>query len=99
MKLTDQGIGISPENQKKVFHRFFRISTKNIPDIRGTGLGLHIAREIIRSHGGKISVFSEGENSGSTFTIELPIYQVSKKHYLKRLLKMTRKMEEDSHAA
>jgi len=99
LKFIDQGIGISINNQNKIFHRFFRISKADIPDVRGTGLGLHIVREIIRSHGGKISVFSEGENRGSTFTIELPIYQVSKKRFLKHLLKTTKKLEKQSDGA
>lgn len=99
LKFIDQGIGISKNNQNKIFHRFFRITKPDIPDIRGTGLGLHIVQEIIRSHGGKISVFSEGENRGSTFTIELPIYQVSKKRFLKHLLKATKKLEKQSDAA
>jgi signal transduction histidine kinase len=99
LKFIDQGIGISPAYQKKIFNRFFRINKRNIPDIRGTGLGLHIAREIIKSHGGQISVFSEGDNKGATFTIELPIYQVTRKHFLKRLLKLTKKMEREADAA
>jgi signal transduction histidine kinase len=96
LKFIDQGIGVSVDNQTKIFNRFFRINKLNIPDIRGTGLGLHIVREIIKSHGGKISVFSEGQNKGSTFTIELPIYQVSKKRFLNHLLKMTKKMEKEA---
>ena len=51
-------------------------------------------REIIKSHGGKITVYSEGENKGATFTIEFPIYKRTKKRYLNRLIKMTKKMEE-----
>jgi signal transduction histidine kinase len=99
LKFIDQGIGISAEDQKKIFNRFIRIQKPNIPDIRGTGLGLHIVREIIKSHGGKISVYSAGADKGSTFSIELPIYQVAKKRYLNYLLKMTQKMENMRHAS
>jgi signal transduction histidine kinase len=99
LKFIDQGIGISENNQKKIFNRFYRIDKQDTPDIKGTGLGLHIVREIIKSHGGKISVYSEGENRGSTFTIQLPIYQVSKKRFLRYLIKMTKKMEEDADFA
>lgn len=93
LSFTDQGIGISAENQKKIFHRFYRIYGPDIPNIRGTGLGLHIVQEIVKSHGGRISVFSEGKNKGSTFTVELPVYQKSKKRYLNYLLKQTQKQE------
>ena len=99
LKFIDQGIGISAEDQKKIFHRFIRINKPESPDIRGTGLGLHIVREIIKSHGGKISVYSEGINKGSTFSAELPIYQVAKKRYLNYLLKMTKKMEKEKDVA
>jgi signal transduction histidine kinase len=97
LEFIDQGIGISAEDQKKIFHRFIRIKKPEIPDIRGTGLGLHMVKQIIKSHGGIISVHSAGVNRGSTFTVELPIYQVSKKRYLNYLLKMTKKMETGKH--
>jgi signal transduction histidine kinase len=97
LKIIDQGIGILPNDQKKIFYRFFRINKPNVPDIRGTGLGLHIASEIINAHGGNISVFSAGVNKGSTFSIELPIYQVAKKRYLSHLLKVTNRMEKEKN--
>jgi two-component system phosphate regulon sensor histidine kinase PhoR len=97
MSFTDQGIGISTENQKKIFHRFYRIYGQDIPNIQGTGLGLHMVREIVKGHGGSISVFSEGKNKGSTFTIELPVYQKSKKRYLNYLLKQSQKQEMQQH--
>jgi signal transduction histidine kinase len=97
LKLTDEGIGIPKKDQDKIFTRFYRVQNRNAPSIGGTGLGLHMVREIIRSHGGKISVFSEGENRGSTFTIELPIYQKAKRRYLKRLLRSTSKLEKKDH--
>jgi len=97
LKFTDQGVGILPNDQKKIFYRFFRINKPNIADIRGTGLGLHIVSEIMKAHGGNISVFSAGINKGSTFTIELPIYQVAKKRYLSHLLKVTKKMEKEKY--
>lgn len=75
LEFTDKGIGISAKDQKNVFKKFHRISGNHIPNIRGTGLGLFIVREIVKAHGGKISVYSAGENRGSTFRIELPIHQ------------------------
>jgi len=81
------GIGIPPGEFKKVFNKFHRIQNNNVPNVKGTGLGLYSTKEIIRNHGGKISVLSEGENKGSKFTIELPVYRSSKKRFLNKLLK------------
>ena len=98
INFIDHGIGLSAKDQKKIFHKFYRISGKDIPSVRGTGLGLHLVKEIIKSHGGKIMVYSDGKDKGSTFTIELPIYKRAKKRYLNRLLKMTAKREESENA-
>jgi len=94
IRFSDRGIGISPKEQKKVFHKFQRIYDKDIPNVKGTGLGLYWVKEIVKTHGGKISVFSEGRGRGTTFIIELPIYLESKRRYINRLLKITRKHKE-----
>ncbi len=91
LEFSDQGIGISLAEQKKVFEKFYRIYNESIPSVKGTGLGLYWAKEIIRNHGGQISVFSKGKNKGTSFRIELPIYQASKNRYIEKLLKITRK--------
>ena len=91
MEFTDQGIGISAKNQKDVFKKFHRIYDQNSPNVKGTGLGLYWVKEIIKYHGGKISVISAGKDSGSTFKIELPIYQTSKQRYINSLLKISLK--------
>jgi len=83
----DNGIGIPPADQKKIFNKFHRIYGKHIPSVKGTGLGLFYAREIIRKHNGNISVTSAGEGKGSTFSIELPVYSSSKKKLIKEMLK------------
>lgn len=70
---TDNGIGISPKEQKNIFQKFYRIYDENIPNVKGTGLGLYWVKEIIKNHNGKISVKSEGKGKGTTFIIELPI--------------------------
>lgn len=93
---ADQGIGISHKDQKKIFHKFHRIYGNHIPSVKGTGLGLSWAKEIIKAHGGKIKVHSEGVGMGSTFTIELPIYQTAKKRYIKQLLRITKKSRGDT---
>jgi PAS domain S-box-containing protein len=69
--VQDAGPGVSPEEQEKVFDRFFRGSLAESGHVPGTGLGLSIAQEIVQAHGGRITVESEPEK-GSTFTIWLP---------------------------
>ncbi len=65
---VDTGMGISEENQKKVFERFVKLNSF----INGTGLGLPICKAIVETLGGSIGVFSEGEGTGSTFWCEIP---------------------------
>jgi len=90
IEFADNGIGIPPKELKKVFNKFHRVYHRNIPNVKGTGLGLYQVKEIIGNHGGKISVFSEGEGRGTTFKIELPIYHASKKRFLAKLLKRSK---------
>jgi signal transduction histidine kinase/ligand-binding sensor domain-containing protein/DNA-binding response OmpR family regulator len=74
IKVTDTGIGISSEDQEKIFERFFQ--AEGIAPIlnQGSGIGLSIAKEFVKLHGGQIGVYSEN-GRGSTFTIELPFSQ------------------------
>jgi PAS domain S-box-containing protein len=71
ISVRDTGPGISPEEQEKVFDRFFRGHLAESGHVPGTGLGLSIAQEIVRAHGGRVTVETE-EGAGSTFTIWLP---------------------------
>ena len=99
VKVSDSGIGISPRDQKTIFQKFQRIYNKNVPNVKGTGLGLYWAKEIIKYHGGKMSVSSPGIGKGTTFTIELPIFQTAKRRRGKRLLKITRKTKQQMEAS
>jgi two-component system sensor histidine kinase SenX3 len=73
IRVTDRGIGISPEDQKRVFERFFRVDKARSRSTGGTGLGLAIVKHVVANHGGNIKLWSR-PGTGSTFTIELPIY-------------------------
>jgi PAS domain S-box-containing protein len=76
ISVTDTGIGISPEEQKKLFTKFFRAENPDVQKVGGTGLGLWIARSLVLMHGGEITVASL-PGKGSTFTFTLPIDQGS----------------------
>ena len=71
--VQDTGIGISPDQQAKIFDRFYRVESDRSRDTGGSGLGLSIARAIAQAHQGSIQVQSE-VGKGSKFTIRLPKY-------------------------
>ncbi len=71
LKVRDQGIGIGPENQERIFKRFERAVLSR--EYTGLGLGLYISKQIVEAHGGNISVESE-LGKGSTFTVRLPLH-------------------------
>jgi two-component system, OmpR family, phosphate regulon sensor histidine kinase PhoR len=89
VEFRDRGIGIAAKDQKRIFDKFQRLTGPNIPSVRGTGLGLYWVREILRIHGGRAWAESRGENRGSTFTIELPVYRADERRLARRLLKIT----------
>jgi heavy metal sensor kinase len=69
--VSDTGIGIAPEDQERIFERFFRVDTARTPSDGGTGLGLAIARRLIEAHGGTVSVESE-LGRGARFIVRFP---------------------------
>lgn len=72
ISVRDTGIGISEENQEKIFDRFFRVEEATVQDIPGTGLGLSIVSSLVEMHGGEMSLTSR-LGQGSTFTFTLPL--------------------------
>ena len=74
IKVQDEGIGIAPEHQQRVFERFFRVDKARSRSTGGTGLGLAIVKHVAANHGGNIKLRS-ALGQGTTFCLELPIYQ------------------------
>jgi len=70
--IIDQGVGLEKKQIKKIFKKFYRVQNRETLNVEGAGLGLFIAREIVRGHKGRIKVFSEGVGKGSRFRVSLP---------------------------
>lgn len=71
--VTDRGIGIAPEDQERVFERFFRVDKARSRATGGTGLGLAIVKHVAANHNGSIRLWSQ-PGTGSTFTLSIPAY-------------------------
>ena len=71
LEVSDKGIGISSEDQKKIFDKFFRVSTGLVHNAKGTGLGLTLVKHIMDAHNGNITLLSS-PGFGSRFRLEFP---------------------------
>ncbi|MHA7263202.1 sensor histidine kinase [Arthrobacter sp. TMN-37] len=71
VSVTDQGAGITAEEQERIFERFYRIDAARSRSTGGTGLGLSIVKHVVSNHGGEVTVWSMA-GQGSTFTVRLP---------------------------
>ena len=71
--VTDTGAGINDENQLRLFNEIIQFSPEKLQAGGGSGLGLWITKGIVDLHDGNISVFSDGEGMGSSFTVEMPM--------------------------
>ena len=76
ISVIDTGIGVKKEDLNKLFDEFYRVDNEINQNVKGTGLGLALAKKIVEAHGGKMSVSSE-PNKGSTFYFTLPIEQAA----------------------
>jgi PAS domain S-box-containing protein len=70
--VKDEGIGIAPPHQRRIFGKFYRVDPDLAGGVGGTGLGLYICRELVRLMDGRLTVSSE-EGKGSTFVVDLPV--------------------------
>jgi signal transduction histidine kinase len=73
LTVTDTGVGLAPDQLKRIFKRFYRVPGRIAVRIKGTGIGLFLVRSIARQHGGGVSASSPGPNLGTTITLPLPL--------------------------
>jgi two-component system, OmpR family, sensor histidine kinase SenX3 len=72
LRVQDQGVGIPHSELKTIFKRFYRVPSRALGQVRGTGLGLFLVRTIAKRHGGRVVAESAGEGKGATVILELP---------------------------
>jgi two-component system, OmpR family, sensor histidine kinase CiaH len=75
IEVSDQGIGLAEAEREKIFQKFYRVGDEMVRQAEGSGLGLYLARELVRQMGGTLTADSPGLGHGSTFRITLPLFQ------------------------
>ena len=73
IEVSDNGIGIAPDMQSKIFDIFTQVINASENSKHGLGIGLALVKQLVELHGGTIALFSEGLNEGSTFKVRLPV--------------------------
>jgi signal transduction histidine kinase len=73
IEIRDQGIGLAAEEHEKIFQKFYRVGEEMVRQTEGSGLGLYLARELVRQVGGSITAESPGVGRGTTFRVTLPL--------------------------
>jgi len=73
-EVKDTGIGIAPERQSELFEKFRQLDSSFTRRHGGSGLGLAISKHLVESMGGRIRIYSEGSNAGTTVTFAVPVY-------------------------
>jgi two-component system phosphate regulon sensor histidine kinase PhoR len=75
LAIADHGSGIAPEEQRRIFERFYRATSARARNVRGSGIGLALVKHIAEAHGGRVEVDST-PGRGSTFTVYIPVAPV-----------------------
>jgi histidine kinase len=74
VEVVDTGEGLTSEDLERVFERFYRVpDRRRVSGDSGSGIGLTIARELVRAHGGELTAASPGPGRGATFTARMPV--------------------------
>lgn len=73
--VADTGVGISDEEKKHIFDKFYRVGNEDTRKTKGTGLGLHLVKHLVKLHEGKIKV-TDNQPKGTIFTVELPALNI-----------------------
>ncbi|HKD76611.1 MAG TPA: ATP-binding protein, partial [Ktedonobacterales bacterium] len=80
IRVSDEGVGIASEAHEHIFERFTRSESALASEIRGTGIGLYLARQLVESMGGAIWLERSEPGNGSTFAYTLPLASVAPEH-------------------